>query len=302
MRTLTRPAMLPLVALAAVLLAGGGASAETRWPSLFRYTLALSTNETSRYQASIAFSGPVAESFSAKLEGWWIAGTGDDRAFVGDAYLDYTRSPVYLAAGRKYVVFGPAGVLVSPGMFGGELKLDISRATLQVISGTLQFTPGTGTNRFSFFGVRAPSDERMTAARLAASLTGPDAAVPVKLGVNWIDVLDDTGRSADLEIGALKWLTLYGEAAGYGDSDAHAYGMKLSDAAMRSDGRAWILVFYHRKIDIGFTPAAVGASAYFENQTGWAGGLYHQMSSRHAIGVFSDGEDAILTWFGTVPM
>jgi hypothetical protein len=301
MRTLTRLAV-PLLAALALVLVISAASADTKWPSLMRYTISLSTAEDAHYQASLGFSGPIAENMSAKVEGWWVVRPGDDRAFVGDAYVDYTRRPVYLAAGRKFVMFGPVGVLVSPGMFGGHLKLDVDRWDLQVLAGNLQFTPGTSTTRFNFFGVRSPSDERVTAVRLGAPLTGADAPVPVRLGVNWIDVLDDTGSSIDVEIDANKWFTLYGEAADYGDENASAYGIRWSDAKTRSDGKVWIVVFYHRDVDIGFVPAAVGASVFFENQRGWAGGLYHQFDMRHGIGVFADNRDAILTWFESVPL
>ncbi|MFB3879937.1 MAG: hypothetical protein ACE149_01675 [Armatimonadota bacterium] len=300
MRASTRCVVLALVVVTLALAAA--ATADTKWPNLMRYTLALSTDEFGRYQASLYFTGPVAENMTAKVEGWWIKGTGDDRAFVGDAYLDYTRKPLYLAAGRKFVMFGPIGVLVSPGMFGGHLKLDLDRWELQALTGTLQFTPGTSSgNRFSFFGTRAPSDERVTALRLGGPLTGPDAAVPVKLGVNWLDVLDDTGSSVDIEIGATKQITLFGEAADF-ESSGNAYGVRWSDAATRADEKVWILVFYHRDIEIGFVPAAVGASVFFEDQRGWAGGLYHQFNMRDAIGVFADGNDAILTWFQTIPL
>jgi len=301
MRTLTRLAV-PLLAALALTLVVGVASAETKWPSMMRYTISLSTAEDAHYQASVAFWGPVAENMSAKVEGWWIGRPGDDRAFVGDAYVDYTRRPVYLAAGRKFVMFGPIGVLVSPGMFGGHLKLDVDRWEVQVLAGRLQFTPGTSTTRFNFFGVRTPSDEGVTAVRVGAPLTGADAPVPVRLGVNWIDVLDDTGSSVDVEIDASKWVTLFGESADYGDENGSAYGVRWSDAKTRSDGKVWILVFYHRDIDIGFVPAAVGASVFFEDQRGWAAGLYRQLNMRQAIGVFADNKDAILTWFQTIPL
>jgi len=301
MRASTRWVVLATAALA-LALAATAAVAETKWPTLMRYTLALSTDEFGRYQTSLMFSGPVAENMTAKVEGWWIKGTGDDRAFVGDAYVDYTRRPLYIAAGRKFVMFGPIGVLVSPGMFGGHLKLDLDRWEVQALTGTLQFTPGTSSGtRFNFFGVRAPSDERVTAVRVGGPLTGPEATVPVKLGVNWLDVLDDTGSSVDVEIGATKQVTLFGEAADF-ENNGNAYGARWSDAATRGDEKVWIVVFYHRDIEVGFVPAAVGASVFFENQRGWAGGLYHQFNMRNAIGVFADGNDAILTWFTTVPL
>lgn len=305
MRAIMRRTAPYLAALIVLLLAATAACAQTTWPNLVSYTLSLSTDATARYQTSLAFSGPVGENLGGKLEGWWIGGRGDDRAFVGDAYLDYDKDVLYLAAGRKYVTFGPpgipVGVLVSPGIFGAEVQVRAERVTFQGIAGSLQFTPGTGTTRLTFAGNRAPSDENILALRAAGQLTGPGAVTPVSLGVNWVDVAEETGTSIDASIGVTDWLTLYGEAADCG-ADASVYGIRLSDAHMRTDGKATIVVWYHRDIDVGFVPAAVGATSFFEGQTGWAGGLYHQFSPRRAIGVYADDEEAILTLFGNCPM
>jgi hypothetical protein len=124
----------------------------------------------------------------------------------------------------------------------------------------------------------------------------------VALGVNWVDLLDDDGASADISIGVNPWLTLYGEIAEFEDEDAYVFGARLSDANLRTDGRAWIFALYARDIDVGFVPAQIGASAYFEGQDGLVGALYYQMDSYRAIGVYADNEDAILTWFQTVPL
>ncbi len=292
-----------LCALAVAVLAAGEARADTKWPSMMRYTLSVSTAEDARYQASLGFWGPINKdkTMNAKVEGWWIGGGGDTRAFVGDAYIDYDRKPIYLAGGRKFIMFGP-GVLVSPGIFGGQLKLDADRWEIQVLSGTLQFTPGVGTTRFSFFGARQPSDIGVTAARVAAPLTASDAKVPVKLGVNWLHVQGDSGDSVDLEVGATKLLTIFGEAASFDDASAKVYGVRWSDAAKRHDPKVWIVSVYWRDIDIGFVPSIVGASVYFEDQSGIAGGAYHQINDRQGFGLFADSNDAILTWFSNVPL
>jgi hypothetical protein len=302
MQKLTRRVAAYAAALGLMAALAGAARADTKWPTLMQYTLSLSSDDTARYQTSLGVSGPIGQYMTAKIDGWWIAGTAKDRAFVGDAYVDFNRSPIYAAAGRKYIVFGPAGVLVSPGLYGGQVRVDVKQWQAEVISGTIAFTPGTGTTRFTFAGNRAPSDESMTAARLAVTLTPAGAPVPVTLAGNWIDVLDDSGTSVDASIGVLRWLTLYGEAADFNDSNGSVYGVRLSDAGTRNDGKAWILVYYHRDIDVGFVPAIVGASAFFEGQTGWAGGLYYQMNPRSAIGVYGDNENAILTWFGSIPL
>ncbi len=302
MQRLRRSAAPHVLAIALLFLMASAAGAETKWPSLFKYTVSLSSEDAARYQLSADFSGPIADYMNAKIQGWWIGGTADNRAFVGDAYVDFNRSPIYLAGGRKYVPFGPAGLLVSPGLLGGELGLDINRWELRVIAGTIAFTPGTSATRFTYSGTRAPSDESMTAVRLAIPLTGPGATVPVTLAGNWLDVLDDTGTSVDAQIGVLPWLTLYGEAADFGDERAHVYGVRLSDAHLRDDGKAWILVLYERDIPIGYVPALVGACHFFEEQDGLVGALYYQMNAYQAIGVYADNKDGILTWFHTIPL
>ncbi len=302
MRSSMRRAAPHLVALGIVLLTTTAAGAQTRWPSLFRYTVSLSTDDTAAYQVSAALLGDIGDDFEAKLEGWWIGGREDDRGFLGDAYIAFDRAPVYLAAGRKYIPYGPAGVLVSPGIEGGELRLGVGASTVQVLTGELKFTPGTGTTRFTFSGARAPVDENVTAVRIQLPITRPDAWTPVTIGANWLDVLDDDGWSIDGSVGLNPWLTLFGEGADFGDENAHVYGLRMSDADLRADGKAWILVFYHRHIDVGFVPAQVGASVYFEGQEGYVGALYHQLDPQHAIGVYADNEDAIVTWFHNIPL
>jgi hypothetical protein len=302
MSTLTRRAAPHVIALGLVLAAASAACAQTQWPSLFRYTLSLSSDETAAYQASASLSGRIGENYEAKIEGWWISGTEPTRDFLGDTYIAYDRSPWYLAGGRKYVVFGPAGgVLVSPGLEGGALEYDNGRYGVQVIGGELAFTPGTGETRFTYAGSRASSDEDFTAARVQALLTRPDAQAPVTVGVNWLDVLDDDGYSADIQVGVTPWLSLYGEAADFDDENGSVVGVSLSDAALRNDGRAWIFVIYYRDIDINYVPAQVGATSYFEGQDGLVGALYYQMDPNHAVGVYVDDLDAIITWFHNIP-
>ena len=131
MQRTTRRAAPSLAVLLVLLLAPGAAQAQTPWPRLADYTLSLATDEAAAYQTSLSLSGPVGEDLRLKLQGWWIAGTGDDRAFLGDAYLAYDNDMLYLAAGRKYAVLGPAGVLASPGVFGLELQLCADPAELQ---------------------------------------------------------------------------------------------------------------------------------------------------------------------------
>jgi hypothetical protein len=313
-----------LAALIFLLLAASAACAQTGWPNLVSYAFSLSTDAATRYQASLALSGPVGENLGGKLGGWWTGGRGDYRAFVGDAYLDYDKDILYLAAGRKYVTFrqpeSPAGALVSSGILGAEAQVRARRVTFQGIVGSLAFMPGTSTTGFTFAGIpsgvcgpwcstipaagrrsSAPLDEDILALRATGQLTEPGAVTPVALGVNWVDVADETGASIDASVGVTKWLTLYGEAARC-VGDAHVYGIRLSDMSFRTDGKGTIVVWYHRDIDDGFVPAAVGATSFFEGQSGWVGGLYHQFSPHRSIGVYADGEEVILTLFGNRPL
>ncbi len=313
-----------LAALIFLLLSASATCAQTRWPSLVSYAFSLSTDTATRYQASVALSGQAGENLGGKLEGWWTGGGGDYRAFVGDAYLDYEKDILYLAAGRKYVTFRqpevPVGALVSSGILGGEVQVRAGRVTFQGILGNLAFMPGTSTTGFTFAGTpsgicgpwcstipatgrrsSAPLDEDILALRVTGQLTDPSARNPVALGVNWVDVAEETGASIDMSVAVTKWLTLYGEAA-HCVGDARVYGIRLSDTALRTDGKETIVVWYFRDIADGFVPAAVGATSFFEGQNGWVGGLYHRFSPHRSIGVYSDGEEVILTLFGNRPL
>jgi len=286
-----------------VLLAATAACAETKWPTALDYSVGVSTNDDSRLQLWAAVSGPIAPDMSAKVGGWWITASDDNRAFVGDAYIDYSHFPLYAAVGRKYVPFGPAGLLVSPGVYGGELQLRWERITFQAIAGTLAFTPVTGGTRFTYAGNRTPSEESIRAGRVAVDLTEPGAAVPVRLAVNVVGVMHDTGSSLDLSIEPNEWLTLFAEAADFDDVNADVYGIRFSDQRLRPDAtRHVIVVVYYRDVPVGFIPAVIGASAYFEDQTGLAGGIYYQLNQRQGLGLYADENDAILTLFTHVPL
>lgn len=293
-------------ALAAGALALGlaaGASAQTAWPTSGSYSVGVSSDEAARIQVNANAGSPIGEHFSARLGGWWVMGEDTSRAFVGDAYLDFTQDPIYLAAGRKYLVLGPAGALVSPGVFGVEAQWRTPRMTAQALAGTLAFTPVTGGTRFTYAGSRSPADESIRAARVEVRVTDPTAEVPVTVGLNLLDVLEDTGRSADFAVQVADWLTLFGEAARYDKVDASVYGIRASDLARHPGGiHATSVVLYRRNIPIGYVPAAIGATHYFEGQTGWVAGVYHQLDARRGVGVYADQEDAIITLFGRRPL
>jgi hypothetical protein len=303
MMTSTRRGLPLVLGLALLLLATAAACAATQWPSALSYSVGVSSDETARAQMSAALSGALNENFGAKVGGWWVAGGDDNRAFVGDAYIDYRKDQLYLAGGRKFVPFGPAGVLVSPGITGGEVQLGSDRVSLQAIAGTLSFTPVTGGTRFTFAGNRGPADENITAGRVAFKLTEAGSATPAALGVNALRLLDETGWSGDLSVDLNKVWTVFGEAATFDDVNAHAYGIRWSDQSMQPDPTKYTMVtLYHRRVPIGFIPAMVGATQYFEGQEGLAGGVYHQFDSRYGLGLYADEDNAILTLFGYVPL
>ncbi|MGD0112162.1 MAG: hypothetical protein ABSD48_09870 [Armatimonadota bacterium] len=303
MMTSIRRGLPGLLGLALLLSVTAAACAGTQWPSAFTYSVGVSSDQTSRIQMSAAFSGPINESFDAKIGGWWVTGGEDNRAFLGDAYIDYHKQDVYVAGGRKFVPFGPAGVLVSPGIAGGEVQYNSDRVAVQAITGVLAFTPVTGGTRFTFAGNRSPADDHMTAGRVAFKLTEPDAERPVVVGVNTLRLLDHTGWSGDLSADLSKEWSLFGEGARFDDVSAHAYGVRWSDQKLQKDPSKYtMVVLYHRNVPIGFIPATVGATQYFENQEGWVGGIYHQLDARYGLGLYADKDNAILTLFGNVPL
>jgi len=273
------------------------------WPSSFNYSAGVSTDESARIQLSASIQGMFTEHWGAKLGGWWVTGGDDNRAFVGDAYLNYTGESLYAAAGRKYVPLGPAGVLVSPGLAGGELQFHSDRLTLQGIAGTLAFTPVTGGTRFTFGGSRAPADESIRAARVALELTDPAAENHVIVGGNWLDLMDDTGVSVDLSADLSSRFALFGETADFADESAYVYGIRYTNQKVCPDPTKYTMAtLYQRHVPIGYVPAQVGATNYFEDQTGLALGVYHQFDANHGVGVFADRDDVILTLFGYVPL
>jgi len=247
---------LALCVVCAILLAGSAAAEPTQWPAVLDYSIGVSTDSASRLQLSAALSGPVGEDLGAKVSGWWVLMSDDNRAFLADAYLDYDRSPLYLALGRKHVVVGPAGVLVSPGVYGGEARVGWERLSLQALAGRLAFTPVTGGTRFTYAGARAPSDEGIRALRAALEVSEPGSARPAVVGLNLVDLLDDTGRSLDISVAATEWMSFFAEAARYGGVRAHAYGVRVRDQRLLGDPtRDTVVVLYHRKIPVGFVPA-----------------------------------------------
>ncbi len=305
MRSLRRSVLLcaATFAVLAVLVGAAGAT-QIQWPTAFDFTAGASSEHGGGVQFSGLLSGPITPEIGLKFGGWWVTRSTYNRNFVGDAYVDYTKGTIYLAAGRKYVPFGPAQLLVSPGISGGEAKFTYGRVQLHAIAGNIAYTPLTGVTRFTFGGAPAPPEENMEAGRVQVLLTGAGNEKPVTVGVNYLNVLDDTGISGDISVGVNKWLTLYGENAGYGDLNAHVYGIMISDDKTRTSpkNRPTIIQIYHRKIPVGFVPAMVGASAYFEGQEGWAGGIYQGIADNYAVGLFTDSNSAILTLFGHVPL
>jgi len=287
----------------ALLVATTPARADTKWPSALSYTVGVSTDDSARVQTSAFVYGPLDGGFGAKVGGWWVTGGSDNRAFLGDTYLDYQKGPVYLAGGRKFVPFGPAGILVSPGIYGGEARLECDRVTVQAISGSLAFTSVTGGTRFTFAGSSSPADQHVAAARVAVQFTQPNSETPVTIGGNVLHLLDKSGRSGDVSIGANECVSFFGEAAQFAGVHASAYGVRWSNQKTQRDpSRFTLAVLYHRRVPVGFEPAAVGATQYFEDQTGWAGGIYHQFQPRRAVGLYADKDNAILTLFGYVPL
>ena len=304
---MTAKACLAIFVIIAVAGLGSGLAAAADPPAL-DLTLGVSTDDTAPIQTSAHLSGSLTDLVGYRIGGWLTTGSGDSHGFLGDAYLDFKGPGIYAAGGQKFVVFGPAGgVLVSPGIRGGELKVDLSRVRLQVISGRTEFTPVTGggpriSPGFPLGTVRPEED--MTAARVEFTLTPLTALLPLRVGVNFLDTLDEEGFSGDAELPLLPKVTAFGEYARFDSVGAWAAGVRFNDLRkVFGTSRATSAMLLVRDIPDGYAPAAVGATQYFPNQDGLAGGIYHELRpAGMGIGIWGDDEDAIITLFKHVPL
>ena len=302
MSRVRRAALLCLLGLALVAALCSMASAET-WPSMANYSISLSSAPEAHVQINGGLWGPIGGNFGAKISAWWVTGGTDHRLFLADTYVDYTRKPLYVAVGRKYVPFGPAGLLVSPGIGGAEAKYQANRVSLQAIAGTLQFTPVVGTDRLTYAGTKIPSDESIAAARVAVDVVPATNPHPTTLGLNLLKLDGDSGDSLDLSLQTMDWMTLFGEVADFDGVHAHAYGVRLSNQKhVKNPSRHSLLTIYNRRVPVGFRPADLGATGYFQGMDGWAMGYSQQLDDFHGVGVFADRHDAIFTYFQTIPL
>ena len=299
-----------LVAVVAALLGGWGVAGAAVAPSALDASFGLSTDDAGPIQLSAFVQGGISEVVGYRLGGWLVTGSGDTHSFLADAYLDFKGPKFYLAGGQKFVPFGPAGgVLVSPGIRGGEAKFDLPWLTLQVITGRTQFTPVSGGGpRFTpsplFPSGAVRPKEDMTGARAQFTLTPAKSILPVKVGVNLLDVLHRTGLSGDGEFSLLPNLKAFAEYARFRGVSAWAAGFSVTGLgkAFGTDRYTSAVVFY-RRIPDDYAPAVVGASQYFPGQRGLAAGLYHELNpGRTGVGLFADNENAILTLFKHFPL
>jgi hypothetical protein len=279
-------------------------------PQALDLTFGVTTDDVGRYQMSAFLSGGLTEMVGYKIGGWLVAGSGDTETFLADAYLDYKRGNFYLAGGQKFVAFGPAGgLLVSPGIRGGEARWELPRTTFQVITGRTEFTPVTGGGpRWTPSPVFPPgavqANEEMTAARVQFDLSSPGRLLPLQVGVNGLRTLGETGFSGDAKIGLSRGLNLYGESAHFDGVHAWVVGVAFTELGrVFGTTRPTSGVLFYQDTPSDYAPAVVGATAYFPAQQGFAGGIYHELSpGRTGIGVFADSRDASLTLFRHIPL
>jgi len=279
-------------------------------PAALDLSLGVSTADSAPFQASAFVSGGLTDVVGYRIGGWLVTGSGDTHSFLADAYLDFKGPRFYVAAGQKFVPFGPAGgVLVSPGIRGAEAKLDLPGVAVQVTTGRTEFTPVTGGGpRFTpsplFPAGAVRPEEDMTAARAELALTPLNRVIPVKVGVNLLDTLDDIGWSGDGEFTFLPALKGFVEFARFRSVSAWAAGVQLTDLRKAfGTKRATSGVLFYRRIPDDYAPAVVGATQYFPGQRGLAAGVYHELKpGRTGVGLFADEEDAILTLFKHFPL
>jgi len=282
---------------------GWGAAAErTAWPGQIDVGLALSSRKDSRLQLMGEARGSVGQDLTLRAGGWVVNGQGNKaKGFLSNAYVGLDRPHFYAAAGQKFVVFGPAGLLVSPGARGGEVVLKGWPISLQLLGGRTQFTPPTGNagrttpNLEPILGQDRPRKE-FFAARAEYDLAQGEKHQ--YLGLNALWVASKSGASVDLEVPAGGGKIFYAEVSTFDGTSAELGGMRLTDLGKYlHTSRETALDIFWRKVPEDYTPAVVGATQYYADREGLALGLYHRMSGLSAVGLYGDSRGVMVNFF-----
>ena len=117
---------------------------DNSWPVTLDGGFAVGSRDEARFLVMAEGQGKMRDDFTLKVGGFLVNGSDGTHGWLSNAYVGLDRPQFYLAAGQKFVVFGPAGLLVSPGARGGEAVIKGRPITLQLLGGRTEFTPPAG--------------------------------------------------------------------------------------------------------------------------------------------------------------
>jgi hypothetical protein len=275
---------------------------EEAWPVRVDTFIAFASRRNARLQLAAEGRGRLSHGLSLRVGGWLLSGTGSGvrgtRGYLGNAYVGMNRSKYYLAAGQKFVVFGPAGLMISPGMRGGEAVLKGQPITLQLLGGRTQFSPLAGTadrttpNNDPVFGSKRPRRD-FTAMRAEYDFPRGDHHSYAGLSSLWMD--SKTGVSVDVETPFTNDRTFYAEVSSFNSVNAEVAGVRFNQFRryLHTD-RETVLNVYWINVEDNYLPAEYGATQYYPSSTGLGVYLSHRLGQNSSLGLSGDSRGVTL--------
>jgi len=274
---------------------GGG------WPSGIDVSLALASRADARLQLAGEGYGPVGRDLTLRVGGWIATGSDGTRGVLNNAYVGMDRPRFYAAAGQKFVVFGPGGLLVSPGARGGEAVVKGRPISLQLLGGRTQFTPPAGAaGRFTpnsdpLFGEERRREE-FFAARTEYDLER--GGKHTYFGLNALWTTSRSGVSFDVETPLSEDRAFYAEVSSFDGTGAQLGGIRFKRfGKYLHTSRDTALDIFWRNVPEDYIPAQVGATQYYPDQGGPAAVLYHRVSGLSALGIYGDSQGVTVNFF-----
>ncbi|NIM04905.1 MAG: hypothetical protein GTO55_03035 [Armatimonadetes bacterium] len=287
------------IVLLLISLCGQMASADRGdWPKQIDIGFTVNSRDEARFLLMGEGYGTVGEDLVLRLGGWIVHGEGTTKARLSNAYVGLDKPHFYAAVGQKFVVFGPAGLLVSPGARGAEVVLKGEPISLQLLGGTTQFTPPTGNagrttpNLTPLEAQERPREDFFAARAEYHLIRGIKHSF---LGLNTLWMNSESGASVDLEAPAGGGRILYAEASSFDSTSAQLAGMRFTDVGKYfHTAKPTELDVFWTDIPDDYAPSLLAATQYRADRDGVGVGLYHRMGKRSALGIYGDGRGVMI--------
>jgi hypothetical protein len=291
MRTRGLVLMVVIIVLAGMSVAG----AEELWPAGFDLSAGVCSRADARFQLAGEGYGVIAPGLTLRAGGWLASGNGNTHGYLANAYVGMDRPTYYLAGGQKFVVFGPAGLLVSCGTRGAEAVIKGQPLTLHLLAGRSAFTPPVGIagrttpNTEPIFGSDR-THEQLVGARAEFDLL--KKTMHSYIGLNALWTTSKAGASLDLETPLfLRDRTFYLEVADFDGVSAQLGGVRFSNVNRYfHTSRDTSLEVFWKNVPNSFIPSQVGVSQYYPDRTGLSVGINHKISPLTSVQLTGDSK------------